>query len=171
MQVELYAVNAEATQTIAEVLAQLLEPGAILLLKGNLGSGKTTFVQGLGRGLNIKAGITSPTFTLIDEYHCGRLPLYHIDLYRLESSQVGSLHLQEYWRGADFPLGVVAIEWAERLPTSLQDYLQIEPIPLSIDTDERKIKFSARGEAHTKLLEKLADAATSRGWQPRSQPG
>jgi tRNA threonylcarbamoyladenosine biosynthesis protein TsaE len=156
MRMELYAANAEATQAIAEALAQLLEPGAILLLKGNLGSGKTTFVQGLGRGLNIKAAITSPTFTLIDEYHCGRLPLYHIDLYRLESSQVGSLHLQEYWRGADFPLGVVAIEWSERLPAPLQDYLQIELMPLSIDTDDRKIEFLAQGELHAKLLEKLA---------------
>lgn len=169
MQVEIYAVNAEATQTIAEALARLLEPGTILLLKGNLGSGKTTFVQGLGRGLNIKAAITSPTFTLIDEYHCGRLPLYHIDLYRLESEQVGSLHLQEYWRGDDFPLGVVAIEWSERLPAPLPDYLQIEPIPLSIDTDERRIKFLARGELHAKLLEKLAATATSQGWRIRSQ--
>jgi tRNA threonylcarbamoyladenosine biosynthesis protein TsaE len=170
MRLELYAANAEATQTIAETLAQLLEPGAILLLQGNLGSGKTTFVQGLGRGLNIKAAITSPTFTLIDEYHCGRLPLYHIDLYRLDREQVGSLYLQEYWRGEDFPLGVVAIEWSERLPVPPQDYLQIEPIPLSIDTDDRRLEFLAQGELHVKLLKKLA-AAVSQGWQGRSQPG
>jgi tRNA threonylcarbamoyladenosine biosynthesis protein TsaE len=165
MQAKLYAANAEATQAIAEELAQLLEPGVILLLKGNLGSGKTTFVQGLGRGLQIKTEITSPTFTLIDEYHCGRLPLYHIDLYRLESTQVGSLHLSEYWRGEDFPLGVVAIEWAERLPASPENDLHIELIPVSIDTDERKIEFLARGELHTKVLGKLTTAAAHRGWQ------
>jgi tRNA threonylcarbamoyladenosine biosynthesis protein TsaE len=137
----------------------LLEPGVILLLKGNLGSGKTTFVQGLGKGLGIKSAITSPTFTLIDEYDCGRLPLYHIDLYRLEASQVGSLHLSEYWRGDDFPLGVVAIEWAERIPFRLDNYLQIELIPLSMDTDERRISFSACGELPAKVLGKLATAS------------
>jgi tRNA threonylcarbamoyladenosine biosynthesis protein TsaE len=125
IQIELHADNAETTQEIAEFLATLLEPGVILLLKGNLGSGKTTFVQGLGKGLGIKLAITSPTFTLIDEYHCGRLPLYHIDLYRLEASQVGSLHLSEYWRGDDFPLGVVAIEWAERMTLPPNNYLLI----------------------------------------------
>jgi tRNA threonylcarbamoyladenosine biosynthesis protein TsaE len=158
VQVELYADNAETTQAFAGSLAELLEPGVILLLSGNLGSGKTTFIQGLGKGLGIKSAITSPTFTLIDEYHCGRLPLYHIDLYRLEASQVGSLHLSEYWRGEDFPLGVVAIEWAERMPAPLNNYLQIELIPLSIDTDERRIKLSAHGELHAKVLGKLAAA-------------
>ena len=159
IQVELYADNAETTQEVAEFLATLLEPGVILLLKGNLGSGKTTFVQGLGKGLGIKSAITSPTFTLIDEYHCGRLPLYHIDLYRLEGSQVGSLHLSEYWRGDDFPLGVVAIEWAERMPLPPNNYLQIELIPLSIDTDERRIAFLAGDELHAKVLGKLAAAS------------
>lgn len=159
IQVELYADNAETTQAVAEFLATLLEPGVILLLKGNLGSGKTTFVQGLGKGLGIKSAITSPTFTLIDEYHCGRLPLYHIDLYRLEASQVGSLHLSEYWRGDDFPLGVVAIEWAERMPVPLNNYLQIELMPISMDTDERRIEFLACGELHAKVLGKLAAAS------------
>jgi tRNA threonylcarbamoyladenosine biosynthesis protein TsaE len=165
IQVDLQADNAQTTQEIAEFLATLLEPGVILLLKGNLGSGKTTFVQGLGRGLGIKLAITSPTFTLIDEYHCGRLPLYHIDLYRLEGTQVSSLHLSEYWRGDDFPLGVVAIEWAERMPLPLDRYLQIELVPLSIDTDERRIKFLACGALHTMVLEKLAAASTGKGWQ------
>ncbi len=158
-QVELFADNVETTQEIAEFFATLLEPGVILLLNGTLRSGKTTFVQGLGRGLGIKSAITSPTFTLIDEYHCGRLPLYHIDLYRLEGSQVGSLHLSEYWRGEDFPLGVVAIEWAERMPLPPNNYLQIELIPLSIDTDERRITFVACDELHAKVLGKLAAAS------------
>jgi tRNA threonylcarbamoyladenosine biosynthesis protein TsaE len=155
VEIELFAESREDTQEIAEFLATLLEPGVILLLKGNLGSGKTTFVQGLGKGLGIKSAITSPTFTLIDEYHCGRLPLYHIDLYRLEGSQVGSLHLSEYWRGEDFPLGVVAIEWAERMPLPPNNFMQIELIPLSIDTDERKIKLVACDALHSKVLGKL----------------
>ncbi|MEE3715125.1 tRNA (adenosine(37)-N6)-threonylcarbamoyltransferase complex ATPase subunit type 1 TsaE [Tumidithrix elongata RA019] len=114
------------TQAIAQQLANLLQPGTILLLEGNLGSGKTTFVQALGKGLGIQIPITSPTFTLIDEYDCGRIPLYHIDLYRLEGEQIHHLHLQEYWRGHDFPLGVVAIEWSNRLPQLPKHYIKIE---------------------------------------------
>ncbi|CAN1210929.1 tRNA threonylcarbamoyladenosine biosynthesis protein TsaE [Tumidithrix helvetica PCC 7403] len=114
------------TQAIAQQLANLLQRGTILLLEGNLGSGKTTFVQALGKGLGIQIPITSPTFTLIDEYDCGRIPLYHIDLYRLEGEQIYHLHLQEYWRGHDFPLGVVAIEWSNRLPQLPEHYIKIE---------------------------------------------
>lgn len=163
----IYAANAAETQAIAQALANCLSADTILLLEGNLGSGKTTFVQGLGKGLGIQSAITSPTFTLVDEYHEGRLPLYHIDLYRLDTAQVHGLYLQEYWRGIDFPLGVVAIEWSERLGVTLSDYLKIElsisstiPDPdntitdVVIDTiDEiRQIRFMAVGDRHIKIL-------------------
>jgi tRNA threonylcarbamoyladenosine biosynthesis protein TsaE len=115
----------ETTQAIAFELAKVLLPGSILWLSGNLGSGKTTFVQGLGRGLGIEGEITSPTFSLIDEHLQGRLPLYHIDLYRLEPEQVPSLHLFSYWQGEDFPLGIMAIEWAERMDCRLPPHLKI----------------------------------------------
>jgi tRNA threonylcarbamoyladenosine biosynthesis protein TsaE len=123
--IEIYANNLGVTQAIATKLAQLVQSGTIILLAGNLGSGKTTFMQAFGRALGISTTITSPTFTLIDEYTEGRLPLYHIDLYRLEPSQVPSLHLEEYWRGADFPLGVVAIEWASKLINVPPQHLKI----------------------------------------------
>ena len=123
--IEIYAQNLGMTQAIATRLAQLVPAGTIILLEGNLGSGKTTFMQAFGRALGISTTITSPTFTLIDEYTEGRLPLYHIDLYRLEPFQVPSLHLEEYWRGEDFPLGVVAIEWASKLINIPPHHLKI----------------------------------------------
>ena len=82
-----------------------LPPDTILLLKGDLGAGKTTLVQGIGigGGLGITDAIVSPTFTLINEYPEGRLPLYHLDLYRLEPAEVRSLYLEKYWEGRNFP--------------------------------------------------------------------
>ena len=125
VKIALYVNNLDETQAIATKLAQLVTAGTIMLLEGNLGSGKTTFMQAFGRALGISTTITSPTFTLIDEYTEGRLPLYHIDLYRLEPDQVPSLHLAEYWRGEDFPLGVVAIEWASKLVAIPPKHLKI----------------------------------------------
>ncbi|ELS31466.1 MULTISPECIES: tRNA (adenosine(37)-N6)-threonylcarbamoyltransferase complex ATPase subunit type 1 TsaE [Pseudanabaena] len=141
LKIDLYADNLGKTQAIATQLAQLVTAGTIMLLDGNLGSGKTTFMQAFGLALGISNTITSPTFTLIDEYTEGRLPLYHIDLYRLESPQIPSLHLEEYWRGNDFPLGVVAIEWASKLPNIPRQHLRIN---LSVPT---------RSQSNTNIFE------------------
>ncbi len=169
--IEIYAQNLGVTEAIANQLAQLVTAGTIILLEGNLGSGKTTFMQAFGRALGISTTITSPTFTLIDEYTEGRLPLYHIDLYRLEPSQVPSLHLEEYWRGEDFPLGVVAIEWASKLlklpPNHLKINLSVplrspDPSPnLDLASDEelvddlpeeRLIQLIAQGSPYVEML-------------------
>ena len=117
--------SGEATQNLGKKLGKSLPPGAILLLKGDLGAGKTTLVQGIGEGLGITDAIVSPTFTLINEYPEGRIPLYHLDLYRLEPEEVRSLYLEQYWEGREFPLGIVAIEWPERLPSKPDRYLEI----------------------------------------------
>jgi tRNA threonylcarbamoyladenosine biosynthesis protein TsaE len=121
--------DADATAQLGQALGRSLPVGTILLLQGNLGSGKTTLVQGLGQSLGIVEPIVSPTFTLISEYLEGRIPLYHLDLYRLDPIEVKALHLESYWEGLEFPLGVVAIEWAERLPDLPPEYLQIELVP------------------------------------------
>ncbi len=105
----------------------------MILLEGDLGAGKTTLVQGIGEGLGITDSIVSPTFTLINEYLEGRLPLYHLDLYRLESEEVKALNLESYWEGVEFELGIVAIEWAERLSYKPQAYLSI-CLNYSVDT-------------------------------------
>ncbi|MEO1386486.1 MAG: tRNA (adenosine(37)-N6)-threonylcarbamoyltransferase complex ATPase subunit type 1 TsaE [Cyanobacteria bacterium J06634_6] len=106
--------DALATQALGRALGEQLPAGSVLLLQGNLGSGKTTLVQGIGEGLGV-GDIDSPTFTLINEYTRGRLPLYHIDLYRLSSAEADGLFLETYWEGVEVAPGIVAIEWSERL--------------------------------------------------------
>jgi tRNA threonylcarbamoyladenosine biosynthesis protein TsaE len=117
--------TAEATRKFGVSLGRSLPPGSILLLNGDLGSGKTTLVQGIGVGLDIAEPIVSPTFTLINEYLNSRIPLYHFDLYRLEPTEVAALHLETYWDGQETPLGIVAIEWPARLPYLPANYLNI----------------------------------------------
>jgi len=115
----------EATRSLGITLGQFLSAGSVILLEGDLGSGKTTLVQGIGEGLGITEPIVSPTFTLINEYIEGRLPLYHLDLYRLQPEEATALNLESYWEGVDFPAGIVAIEWAERLEYKPPSYLQV----------------------------------------------
>ncbi len=114
-----------ATHKLGVDLGQSLPTGSVILLQGDLGSGKTTLVQGIGEGLGIKELIVSPTFTLINEYTAGRIPLYHLDLYRLEQEDVAQLHIESYWEGIEVQEGIVAIEWAERLPEKPLNYLHI----------------------------------------------
>ncbi|MDX2239151.1 MAG: tRNA (adenosine(37)-N6)-threonylcarbamoyltransferase complex ATPase subunit type 1 TsaE [Leptolyngbyaceae cyanobacterium bins.302] len=118
--------NATATRQFGIELGKVLPPGSVLLLEGDLGSGKTTLVQGIGEGLGIAEPIDSPTFTLINEYLEGRSPLYHLDLYRLNTAEVTDLTLDIYWDEAEVEPGIVAIEWAERLHHKPLDYLQIQ---------------------------------------------
>ncbi len=97
-------------------LAARLGRGDVLALEGPLGAGKTRLVQGLAAGLGITGEATSPTFTLIHEYRDGRLPLYHVDLYRMEDAGAAMrLGLEELWDGD----GITVIEWAERLGAAL----------------------------------------------------
>ena len=117
--------DAAATRSLGIALGQTLPAGSVLLLEGELGSGKTTLVQGLGEGLGIQDTIDSPTFTLINEYMEGRLPLYHLDLYRLNATATAELSLETYWDGTEAELGIVAIEWAECLPYKPSSYLEI----------------------------------------------
>jgi tRNA threonylcarbamoyladenosine biosynthesis protein TsaE len=118
--------DANATHALGMDLGKSLTAGSVLLLTGELGSGKTTFVQGLAQGMNIVDSIVSPTFTIINEYFSGRLPLYHLDLYRLTSAEVDDLQLESYWLGLETELGIVAIEWAERLSHLPANYLRLE---------------------------------------------
>jgi tRNA threonylcarbamoyladenosine biosynthesis protein TsaE len=100
------------TEALGAQLAARLGPGARVLLHGELGAGKTAFVRGLASGLGLDPDeVSSPTFTLVQEYRGGRLPLFHVDLYRLASGEVDDLGLDAL--AAD---GVLAIEWAERMP-------------------------------------------------------
>jgi len=115
--------NSEAeTRAIAARLAAGLEPGAVLLLSGDLGAGKTAFVRGLAEGLAIDpVEVTSPTFTLVHEYRGGRLPLIHVDLYRLDSADLDEIGLDSEFAAT----GVIAVEWAERLSRAIPGATQI----------------------------------------------
>ena len=100
------------TEALGAVLAKDLRPGDVVALTGDLGAGKTAFVSGLARGLSLDPGqVSSPTFALVHEYRGGRLPLFHVDLYRLSGAEAEDLGLDELGV-AD---GVLAIEWPERL--------------------------------------------------------
>lgn len=144
----------EATLSLGIALSKSLTAGSVILLEGDLGSGKTTLVQGIGQGLGITEAIVSPTFTLINEYTEGRLPLYHLDLYRLESAEVEALNLESYWEGVEFPLGIVAIEWAERLPYKPDNYLSLA-LTYSVDNG-RHAQMLPVGEFTLKTLESLS---------------
>lgn len=138
------------TRSLGIQLGQTLPAGTVLLLQGDLGSGKTSLVQGIGEGLGIRDLIESPTFTLINEYLNGRIPLYHFDLYRLEPNQTATLHPEIYWEGIEVEPGICAIEWAERLAYKPDAYLEIS---LSYQDTGRKVEICAIGAAVIPKLE------------------
>ena len=145
----LNAHNEEETKAVAAELAKFLEPGDVILLEGNLGAGKTTFTKGLAEGLGISKVIKSPTYTIIREYLEGRLPLYHMDVYRLEETGGMDLGLEEYFEGD----GVSIIEWATFIPEDLpQEYLQIKLVPVGEDLMERELTFDPVGKRYEELL-------------------
>ena len=105
------------TFNIAKKFAKQLEPGAVVALYGDLGSGKTTFVQGICKAFEVRDNVSSPTFTLINEYS-GRLPIYHFDFYRIENlHEIWQLGCEEYFQGD----GICLIEWAEKVEKLLPE--------------------------------------------------
>jgi tRNA threonylcarbamoyladenosine biosynthesis protein TsaE len=144
----------EATQSLAERLGRLLQPGDVVALVGELGSGKTLFSQGLARGLGVPKTfyITSPTFAIINEYP-GRVPFYHLDLYRVsDRAEVSELGLEEILYGR----GAVAIEWAERLGEDLPAE-RLEVHLTFLGEVERNIAFSAFGDGSASRLARLIE--------------
>ncbi|NJL77980.1 MAG: tRNA (adenosine(37)-N6)-threonylcarbamoyltransferase complex ATPase subunit type 1 TsaE [Richelia sp. RM2_1_2] len=129
--------DALATQNLGIILGKTLTANSVILLEGDLGTGKTTLVQGIGEGLGINETIVSPTFNIINEYTQGRLPLYHLDLYRLESREILGLNLETYWEALEVAPGIVAIEWAQRMPYKPSYYLTIH-----LTEDNRDIQAS-----------------------------
>lgn len=136
------------TMNFAERLAKKLKPGDVIALEGDLGAGKTTFTKGLAEGLEVKKTVNSPTFTIIKEY-MGVMPLYHMDVYRVESS-FEDLGFDEYFEGA----GVTVVEWAhlieEQLPSELLTIFLTHG-----DNGLRRLTLEPRGERYVALCKEL----------------
>lgn len=143
--------DATATVRLGIALADVLPAGAVLLLQGELGSGKTTLVQGLAQGLGIGEPVTSPTFALVHEYPEGRIPLYHLDLYRLSTAEVQQLQPEYYWQEA--PPGIVAVEWPERLPVWPSCYLHVRW--QNDSSAGRRVELTAQGPDPQQWLRQL----------------
>jgi tRNA threonylcarbamoyladenosine biosynthesis protein TsaE len=123
----------QETRSIASALARDLAMGSVLLLSGDLGAGKTAFVRGLAEGLGIDADdVTSPTFTIVHEYRGGRLPLIHVDLYRLDRADLDEIGLDQDLAAT----GVVAVEWAERMSRPLPGAVTVTITDLGDDRRE-----------------------------------
>ncbi len=138
----------EETEKLGCRLAKLLKPSDVIALEGDLGAGKTTFAKGLAKGLGIQRVVNSPTFTIIKEYE-GDLPLYHMDVYRLEG-QDEDLGFDEYFFGD----GVTVVEWAQ----FIQDLLPEEHLKITIKHvkgDEREFRFIPNGERFIQICEEL----------------
>src|ERR1044071_6748768 len=151
---EIHTASPEETQTWGARLGQLLFPGAVIGLDGDLGAGKTCFVKGLAVGLGLDEDeVSSTTFTLIAEHYRGRLPLYHIDLYRLEGVGIEETGIEEYLTGQ----GVTAIEWFCFLPVGVvSEYLLVALV--FVNEDERILRLTPHGERCEQLVEELLAA-------------
>ncbi|WP_408009074.1 tRNA (adenosine(37)-N6)-threonylcarbamoyltransferase complex ATPase subunit type 1 TsaE [Pseudalkalibacillus sp. A8] len=144
----------EETIKFGARLAEYLKPGDVITLEGDLGAGKTTFTKGLAEGLHIKRVVKSPTFTIIREYK-GRLPLYHMDVYRLEDSDE-DLGFDEYFEGE----GVTVVEWAHLI----EDFLPADRLAITIrrvGDDERELMIEPTGERSNSVCEELRNESIS----------
>lgn len=136
----------EITEKFGEKLGSLLQAGDVICLNGELGAGKTTLTKNIAKGMGIEDYVTSPTFSIINEYY-GKLNLYHFDTYRLEDvEEVSYLGFDEYFYGD----GVCVIEWADRIAAFLpEEYLEINI------SDDRSAELIANGDRFKNLLESI----------------
>ena len=130
-----YITNSSAeTETIGAALGRIIEPGTVIAYRGDLGAGKTAFTRGLARGLGCTEIVTSPTYTIVNEYLGGRIPLFHFDMYRLRSSDdLFDIGWEDYLERG----GVCAVEWSENVDDAMEDaiYITIE----KLGEDSRRI--------------------------------
>ncbi|MBQ7768853.1 MAG: tRNA (adenosine(37)-N6)-threonylcarbamoyltransferase complex ATPase subunit type 1 TsaE [Oscillospiraceae bacterium] len=128
---EIITHSAEQTEAVGQALAKILTPGAVIAYRGDLGAGKTAFTRGLARGLGSTEQVTSPTYTIVNEYLSGRCPLFHFDMYRLRSAdELFDIGWDDYLdRG-----GVCAVEWSENVIDALEDPIVVNIEKLGEDT-------------------------------------
>ena len=122
------------TEKVGEALGKVLKPGSILAYAGDLGAGKTAFTRGLARGLGVADPVTSPTYTIVNEYLGGRMPLFHFDMYRLASSDdLWDIGWEDYLERG----GVCAVEWSENVADAMEDAITV--CIRKLGEDSRKI--------------------------------
>ncbi len=146
----------DMTEKLAKVIGQVAEAGDNLILTGDLGAGKTTMTKGIALGLGIDQMIKSPTYTIIREYGQGRLPLYHMDIYRVAASGA-DLGLDEYFEGD----GLSVVEWGNLLEEAVpEDYLELILEKSDTDLDKRYVKFRAYGSQGADFEKRIRN-----GWE------
>jgi tRNA threonylcarbamoyladenosine biosynthesis protein TsaE len=165
MHLELRAATAEETRSIGEAISSLLLPGDAIALTGELGSGKTTFAQGLARGLGFEGHVVSPTFTLVREYRHARLPVIHADVYRLERVQdVLDLELEQSAED-----GVLLVEWGDAVEALLPEGHLVVELAIDDPGDERTIVVRTEGRTWLPRWERLERQLES--WKSRQATG
>ena len=141
------AANQEETEALGRKMASALVPGDVVAFFGDLGAGKTAMIQGIAAGLEISEPVTSPTFTIVNEYHSGRMPLFHFDLYRLSGEDdLYDIGWDDYLRRG----GVCAVEWSERAPSLFSKCLRVRIV--RGDADQERIIFIEGGDRVNELL-------------------
>ena len=138
--------SADETQALGQRLAKRLLPGDVIAYFGDLGAGKTALTRGIAQGLGVTDLVTSPTYTIVNEYLTGRIPLFHFDMYRLGSSdELFDIGWEDYLARS----GVCAVEWSENVEDALRDaiHITIEKDPLEPDTRRITIEGGSRFEA------------------------
>ena len=124
------------TEAVGAALAQVLRPGTVIAYRGDLGAGKTAFTRGLAKGLGVREAVTSPTYTIVNEYLGGRMPLFHFDMYRLGSEdELFDIGWEDYLERG----GVCAVEWSENVWGAMEDAIVITISRM--DEDTRKIQI------------------------------
>ena len=149
---DLATASPDETRAVGQAVATLLRPGDVVSLTGDLGAGKTTFVQGAARALGVEGPVLSPTFTLVREYR-GRTPIYHLDVYRLDRMQdVLDLGLEEFVDRR----AIVFIEWGDAIDALLPtEHLQVE-LALPAEGEERRLSVTWYGRSWAARIEPLA---------------
>ena len=158
MMIELTSVA--MTDQLAEIIGKVARPGDNLVLTGDLGAGKTTLTKGIAKGLGIVQMIKSPTYTIIREYTQGKMPLYHMDIYRVAASGA-DLGLDEYFEGD----GLSVIEWGNLLEDALpEDYLELIIEKSDTELEKRYVKFQSYGPKSQEFEKRIYEAwANSHG--------
>lgn len=144
--VDIISESEAQTKALGRRFSKILKKGDIVLLEGQLGGGKTTFIKGLAKGFGYLGHVLSPSFTLAREYRVKKTNIYHLDLYRLKQSDLSSIDIEDYLYDQQ---GVCLVEWGKKLEFFLERYLKVSFIFLGIN--KRKLLISQKGYSQSKL--------------------